>query len=64
VREEKEKAAKLNGAVSRIQGICRIFHAKRAAKVMRTIRRLHEAIHARECEGLQRAIKAVKREAT
>jgi len=59
-RAETEERERTSGAVALIQGICRIFHAKRAAKVMATIRRLHESIHLREVENLQHAIKQVR----
>ena len=57
-REEKEKLLK---SVSLIQGVCRMFHAKRASKVMRMAKTLHNAILCRDEHVLSSAIKAGKK---
>ena len=63
-RIEREKKEKLLKSVSLIQGICRMFHAKRACKVMKLARKLQEAIMSRNEHLITHAIKLGKKLAT
>ena len=51
------KTAKSDKAVRAIQGVCRIFHAKRVLSVMKSQRMLNDAILSRDQDSLHKAIK-------